>query len=140
MLQMFNYYGLPKCWRIPIVQGHVKELYSENDYFSFYYCVISRRSKHMSGTRFSCRGIDANFNVANFVETEEIFICHNYIFTHTAVRGSVPIFWGQEGFGAPIKFSHPDEENMLVLENLFQFLMKEYQSNLVAINLLSKVR
>ena len=53
-------------------------------------------------------GIDVNFNASNFVETEEIFICHNYLITHLAVRGSVPIFWDQEGFGAPIKFSHPD--------------------------------
>ena len=71
----------------------------------------------MSGTRFASRGIDVNFNAANFVETEEIFICHNYLITHVVVRGSVPIFWSQESYSSPIKFSHPEEENMLVMEN-----------------------
>jgi len=67
MLMMFTHYGLAACWRVPVIQGHVKELYCENNYFSFYYCVISRRSKFMSGTRFNSRGIDTNCNVANFV-------------------------------------------------------------------------
>lgn len=66
---MFVYYQLPKCWRIPVIQGHVKELYCENEYFSFYYCVISRRSKFMGGTRYNSRGIDANWNASNFVES-----------------------------------------------------------------------
>jgi phosphatidylinositol-bisphosphatase len=47
----------------------------------------------MSGTRFHSRGIDENQNASNFVETEEIFICHNYLFSHISTRGSVPIFW-----------------------------------------------
>jgi hypothetical protein len=28
MLQMFNYYQLPPCWRVPVIQGHVGELHS----------------------------------------------------------------------------------------------------------------
>lgn len=95
MLLMFTHYRLPSCWRIPIIQGHVKELYCENNYFSFYYCAISRRSKYMSGTRFNSRGIDQNFNASNFVETQEIFVCHNYLFSHVSIRGSAPIFWTQ---------------------------------------------
>ena len=67
MLQMFTYYQLPACWRVPVVQGHVSELHSENEYFTFYYCSISRRSKFMAGTRFHSRGIDENFNASNFV-------------------------------------------------------------------------
>lgn len=65
----------------------------------------------MSGTRFNSRGIDQNCNASNFVETEELFICLNYIFSHVSLRGSVPIFWDQEGFNLPIKFSHKDVEN-----------------------------
>ena len=105
---MFTFYQLPACWRIPLVQGFVSELYCENEYFSFYYCVISRRSKHMSGTRYHSRGIDDNFNAANFVESEEIFVCLNYLFTHVALRGSAPVYWSQDGFGEPVKFRKTD--------------------------------
>ena len=24
MLKMFNHYDLPQCWRVPMIQGHVK--------------------------------------------------------------------------------------------------------------------
>jgi hypothetical protein len=137
MVQMFTHYRLPLCWRIPVVQGHVKEIYCENDYFSFYYCLISRRSKHMAGTRFNSRGIDTNCNPSNFVETEEIFICHNYLFSHVSLRGSAPIYWQQAEFGAPITFSHTDEDNMFAVEKHYEFLKKEYQSNIVTVNLLS---
>ena len=67
MLMMFAHYDLPMCWRIPVVQGLVKEILCENNHFSFYYCAISRRSKFMSGTRFNSRGIDENCNASNFV-------------------------------------------------------------------------
>lgn len=138
MQLMFTHYQLPACWRIPAIQGHVKELYCENNYFSFYYCVVSRRSKFMGGTRFNSRGMDQNCNASNFVETEEIFVCHNYLFSHVSLRGSAPIFWSQEEFGAPIKFAKDDNENMVVLEKHYEFLKKEYQSNIVTVNLLSK--
>ena len=52
------------------MQGYITELHCENNFFSFYYLTISRRSKYMSGTRFNSRGIDHSFNAANFVETE----------------------------------------------------------------------
>lgn len=86
------------------MQGYVSEIHCENKNFTFYYANISRRSKHMSGTRFNSRGLDYSFNAANFVETEEIFVCHNLVFSHVSLRGSVPIFWEQPGFGADIKF------------------------------------
>ena len=91
----------------------------------------------MAGTRFNSRGIDTNCNSSNFVETQEIFICHNYLFSHVSLRGSVPIFWEQAEFGAQIKFSHTDQENGFALEKHYQFLKKEYQSNIITVNLLS---
>ena len=71
----------------------------------------------MSGTRFNSRGIDYNFNASNFVETEEVFICHHLLFSHVSVRGSAPIFWEQNGFGAEIKFpKENDAENELIIK------------------------
>lgn len=67
LLKIFAGHKLPLCWRIPIMQGFVSEIHCQNDHFSFYYLNVSRRSKHMSGTRFNSRGIDHNFNAANYV-------------------------------------------------------------------------
>lgn len=69
LLKIFARHKLPLCWRLPIMQGFVAEIHCQNEHFSFYYINISRRSKYMSGTRFNSRGIDHNFNVANYVET-----------------------------------------------------------------------
>jgi hypothetical protein len=46
-----------------------------------------------TGTRFHARGIDDSGNVANFVETEQIIVADNIVFSYTMVRGSVPVFW-----------------------------------------------
>jgi hypothetical protein len=39
---------------------------------AFTWSLLSRRSRHMVGTRFFARGANLNGNVANFVETEQI--------------------------------------------------------------------
>jgi len=39
---------------------------------AFIWSLLSRRSRHMVGTRFFARGADDKGNVANFVETEQI--------------------------------------------------------------------
>lgn len=56
--------------------------------------VISRLSSRRAGTRFNSRGVDDNGNVANFVETETVFWSPSGLcFSHTQIRGSIPIFW-----------------------------------------------
>ncbi len=67
MLDVLLKYELPECWNVKVIQGHVREIYCENEYFSYYYCMISRRSKDMSGTRFNHRGLNENHEVSNFV-------------------------------------------------------------------------
>ncbi len=58
----------------------------------------------MSGTRFNARGIDEAGNVANFVETEMIILYNKGTmkFSHTQVRGSVPLFWTQKSKSARV--------------------------------------
>ncbi|KAJ3075257.1 Phosphatidylinositide phosphatase SAC1 [Podochytrium sp. JEL0797] len=63
--------------------------------------LISRRSKFRAGTRYNTRGVDADGNVANNVETEQVLVfdqpggggikCASYVQT----RGSIPLYWGQ---------------------------------------------
>ena len=69
----------------------------------------------MAGTRFNKRGIDDEGNVANFVETEQLFYYFGYCFSFVQVRGSVPLFFKQSGIKAEITVTrnrHMQEEPM----------------------------
>ncbi|ODV90616.1 hypothetical protein CANCADRAFT_16693, partial [Tortispora caseinolytica NRRL Y-17796] len=59
--------------------------------------IISRRSRFRAGTRYFTRGVDGNGNVANFNETEQILILHDYdgepTMSYVQIRGSVPLVW-----------------------------------------------
>jgi len=66
--------------------------------------LISRRSKNRIGQRYHKRGIDENGNVANFVQTEQVAILGDQrsggggrICSLSQVRGSIPLFWKQQG-------------------------------------------
>lgn len=59
--------------------------------------VVSRTSSLRSGMRFLTRGVDDEGNVANDVETETIVVSGKYAMSHVQVRGSIPVFWSQEG-------------------------------------------
>lgn len=60
--------------------------------------LISRVSCRRAGTRFRSRGIDDDGNVSNFVESETLFAYQNLTFSYISVRGTVPVFWDQQGF------------------------------------------
>ena len=64
--------------------------------------LISRLSCRRAGTRFLSRGIDDDGNVSNFVESETIIVYgegegDSCIFSYLLLRGSVPVFWDQQG-------------------------------------------
>ena len=59
----------------------------------FEFSLVSRRSYLNAGTRFNVRGTDANGNVANFVETEQIVFYSNTICSYVVIRGSIPLNW-----------------------------------------------
>lgn len=61
----------------------------------FNWGIISRRSIHRAGTRLFSRGIDANGNVSNFVETEQIVEANGSKSSFVQTRGSIPLFWQQ---------------------------------------------
>lgn len=62
------------------------------------FALISRISCKRAGTRFRSRGIDDDGNVSNFVESETLFAHPDYTFSHIIIRGTVPVFWDQQGF------------------------------------------
>ena len=93
----------------------------------------------MSGTRFSCRGVDDQGNASNFVETEEILVCHQWLFSHVSLRGSAPFYWTQAKMGAEIKFPQ-ENENEVIIKKHFDYLKKTYNCDVVTVNLLSKTK
>jgi len=43
-----------------------------SDIYKFTMLLISRRSRHRAGTRYKRRGLDAEGDCANYVETEQV--------------------------------------------------------------------
>ncbi|KAJ7655198.1 SacI homology domain-containing protein [Mycena polygramma] len=67
-------------------------------------CLISRRSRFRTGTRYFRRGIDHNGNVANFNETEQLLLVEDAQpgggdfgtqLSFVQIRGSVPVYWAE---------------------------------------------
>ncbi|KAI0321997.1 SacI homology domain-containing protein [Amylostereum chailletii] len=100
-------------------------------------CLISRLGYKRAGTRFNTRGVDDDGNTANFVETETILSTDQNTFSYVQVRGSVPLFWEQQGlqtFGQRIQITRP-HASQPAFERHFAQLTEEYGS-VHAINLL----
>ncbi|KAG2156260.1 SacI homology domain-containing protein [Suillus clintonianus] len=99
--------------------------------------LISRLGWRRAGTRFNTRGVDDDGNTANFVETETILTTDQHCVSYTQVRGSVPLFWEQQGlqtFGQRIQITRP-HASQPAFERHFAHLMEEYGAT-HAINLL----
>lgn len=59
--------------------------------------LLSRLSSLRAGTRLLSRGLDDDGNVSNFAETEMIIRKGDVYFSFLIIRGSVPVFWDQQG-------------------------------------------
>lgn len=91
--------------------------------------LISRLGWKRAGTRFNTRGVDDEGNVANFVESETIFSTSETTFSYIQVRGSVPLFWEQQGiqtFGHRIQITRPPQATQPAFERHFAQLIDEY--------------
>lgn len=119
----------------PVMAGFVTTFKAEK----FTFVLISRRSAVNAGTRFWMRGSDAEGNVANFVETEQIIETEKETFSFVQIRGSVPFHWSQ----------YPDlsrlpnlrlaslDENEAILNKHFKKLTDEY-GRVIAVSLTDK--
>ncbi|CAB5215983.1 unnamed protein product [Rhizophagus irregularis] len=79
------------------IQGYIgrKEVTIKSNTASL--SVISKLSCKRAGTRYNTRGIDDDGNVANFVEAKTILQMSTSCFSYVQIRGSVPVFWEQQG-------------------------------------------
>jgi hypothetical protein len=84
-------------WCTPFIKGFVRVV--DDCKFgdkSFQFALISRRARDRAGTRYNVRGADAQGNVANEVETEQIVRTPDGQSTSLLVlRGSIPLRWSQ---------------------------------------------
>ncbi|KAL1944714.1 hypothetical protein VTO73DRAFT_3144 [Trametes versicolor] len=96
---------------LPIMQGFYQissfpiarepVAFEEGNATTVEYVIVSRRSRDRAGLRYQRRGIDDDANVANFVETETVMRVEregtSNVFSHVQIRGSIPLFWNQQG-------------------------------------------
>ncbi|KAI0750962.1 inositol polyphosphate phosphatase [Daedaleopsis nitida] len=90
--------------------------------------LISRLGWKRAGTRFNTRGVDDDGNCANFVETETIFSTDQHCYSYVQIRGSVPLFWEQQGlqtFGQRIQITRP-QASQPAFDRHFAGLVEEY--------------
>jgi SacI homology domain len=100
-------------WIVPVssafvgIQRNVSIGNGTDDTFVYDQIVLSRRSRHRAGTRFTKRGADATGAVANYAETEQILVFRESdggnrsleqppevsICSYVQTRGSIPLRW-----------------------------------------------
>lgn len=81
----------------PVVYGYFKSHTAVfNNDTKLEFALLTRRAVARAGTRYFRRGVDADGNVANFNETEQIVTTHgNHVFAFLQTRGSVPVYWSE---------------------------------------------
>ncbi|GIY70231.1 phosphatidylinositol-3-phosphatase SAC1 [Caerostris darwini] len=85
---------LQNYW-LPVIHGFIAIKQCLLNQKSFSWILISRRSCLRAGTRLFMRGLDAEGQAANFVETEQIVECDGSKSSFVQTRGSIPLFWNQ---------------------------------------------
>uniref|UniRef100_A0A0N5AB61 SAC domain-containing protein n=1 Tax=Syphacia muris TaxID=451379 RepID=A0A0N5AB61_9BILA len=130
-----------ECWISPVCQGFVTERCSiviDNNRLSV--TLISRRSVERAGVRYLRRGVDADGNVANFVETEVIINVFGHNLSYVQVRGSVPVYWKQKGFRyrPPLIIDKPFATSFPAFEKHMNSLVEQYGSPVIATCLLDQ--
>ena len=86
--------------------------------------ILSRRQCRRGGTRLNARGIDDDGYVGNYVETETFMILNNSLYIQTQIRGSVPLFWKQEGLKGAVKFKRPPLNSIRTLMKHFRMVQR----------------
>ncbi|CAD5112984.1 DgyrCDS2188 [Dimorphilus gyrociliatus] len=139
-------YDIVMPWLIPVIQGFVQiERISvqqedpSDKSKEIEVVIISRRSRYRAGTRYRRRGVDGEGNCANYVETEQIVKHGDHILSFAIIRGSVPVFWTQNGvkYRPPPKILEKDEENESAFKAHIESQKKIYDK-LIAISLIEQ--
>jgi len=110
--------------------------FAESNHKDLLLTLVSRRSIKRAGLRYLRRGIDADGNVANSVETEQILSNSSWdamtstVYSFVQYRGSIPLFFSQSPYSlkpVPV-LSGSDERNNAAFKSHFAHLLKRYGS------------
>ncbi|KAG6812682.1 hypothetical protein H0H92_001311 [Tricholoma furcatifolium] len=152
-------------WLLPLVHGHVDQAKLTVLGRVVFVTLIARRSRHFAGARYLKRGVNAEGNVANEVETEQIVAealttpfyyparrdqstktfhgrrpSPNYT-SYVQYRGSIPIYWAQETTSMspkpPIEINVVDPFYSAAARH-FDDLFKRYGAPITILNLIKR--
>ncbi|GMT29174.1 hypothetical protein PFISCL1PPCAC_20471, partial [Pristionchus fissidentatus] len=130
---------LAKPWRLPITQGFAasSELRFDGEEGKgedggrgvLRVTLLSRRGIKRAGARYLRRGIDDDANVANFVETELLLNNDGHHVSFVQVRGSIPVFWTQEGmrYRPPLAITKTVDESAPVFTRHMEIMREDYR-------------
>ncbi|CAL9734469.1 phosphatidylinositol-3-phosphatase Sac1p [Monosporozyma servazzii] len=85
----------------PVIYGYAKVVDTIFNSTPIAIGLITRRSRFRAGTRYFRRGVDADGNVGNYNENEQILIVQNNkdstsdVYGYLQTRGSVPVYWAE---------------------------------------------
>jgi hypothetical protein len=133
-------------FRVPCIFGYVfisSPQFKAGTKTDFY--LVSRKDCCRPGRRFITRGIDLDGNVANFVETEHIFVHYLInqsmkIAAFTQIRGSIPLLWSMKPslkWSPPVKINSDFDNSVLAADIHFRKTKKLYGSQYL-VNLIDK--
>lgn len=135
---MYTSKSVPLRWRVACMQGY---FYSEEQKLigdtNVKIGILSRRQYKRGGTRLNARGIDDDGYVGNFVETESFMVLNNALYIQTQIRGSIPLFWKQEGLKGEVKFKRDPMNWLKIFKKHFSMLRKDY-GDVIMVNLLKE--
>uniref|UniRef100_A0A2A4JDW7 Phosphatidylinositol-3-phosphatase SAC1 n=1 Tax=Heliothis virescens TaxID=7102 RepID=A0A2A4JDW7_HELVI len=94
LLRDFSHHQYSR-FTLPLIQGFVSINKVTVNGHQLTWSLVSRRCVDRAGTRFFMRGVDAQGNVANFVETEQIIERGGEKSSFVQTRGSIPLYWSQ---------------------------------------------
>lgn len=80
---------------LPVMNGFLEWRQCTINQHKFTFALISRRHIGRHGPRYFSRGIDADGNVSNFVETEQLLGHKDKWYSFVQIRGSIPLHWQQ---------------------------------------------
>lgn len=130
-----------KDWMLELIHGFVNQSSISIFGLQISVCLIARRSKNYAGTRFLKRGANANGDVANAVETEQIVCDGSRLSSFVQFRGSVPAHWSQDISKMvpkpPISLDIPDPYAETAGKH-FEKLLFHHGSPIIILNLVKK--
>ena len=128
----------------PSTSADAEETKESSQTHDFLATLISRRSVKRAGLRYLRRGVDDDGNVANAVETEQIFSTRSWddsdkAFSLLQTRGSLPLHFSQSPYSfkpTPVLFGS-ESTNQIAFRKHFELIAARYRQ-IFAVSLVDK--